>query len=134
MKYAPIKIAAVLALGILGCNSQNSSIAPVTATVTHSGTSVTEGVITFMPEKGGKPGSGKINSDGTVTWTTYTEGDGLTKGPGKLTFTPPPIPIPENLKPGDSLPKHKLADLAPEEPSITVNDGSNTLTVELVKK
>ncbi|PQO31390.1 hypothetical protein C5Y96_13705 [Blastopirellula marina] len=128
-----LTVAALFLLGICGCDSKSGELAPVSATVTSKGSPVTEGTLTFTPEAGGKPGSGKINSDGTVTWTTYKEGDGLTKGAGRLSFAPPPVPIPENLKPGESLPTHALAGMSPKETTITVNEGSNTLAIELVK-
>lgn len=128
-----LTVAALFLFGAIGCNAQSGDVAPVTATVTKGGSPVTEGTLTFSPEAGGKPGSGKINSDGTVTWTTYKEGDGLTKGSGRLSFAPPPVDIPETLKPGESLPTHALAGLSPKEKTITISEGSNTLTVELVK-
>jgi len=108
-------------------------MAKVSGTVQANGSPVSEGTLTFYPTQEGKPGSAKIGSDGSFTMTTYTEGDGLVKGPGRIEFTAPQIEPEGELKPGQSLPQHELHGYRPKEKEITVEEGSNNLTIELVK-
>ncbi|MCC9608544.1 hypothetical protein LOC68_09740 [Blastopirellula sp. JC732] len=116
-----------------GCNQNGAALAPTSGTVTADGKPVNGGTITFIPAVEGKPSSGAIQSDGTFKMTTYKDGDGVVIGSGTISFSPPPVTIPEDLKPGQSLPTAPYSGYKPAAPNVTIVSGSNTLTVELTK-
>ncbi len=133
MKSLVIASLCVAMVALVGCNSKSSDLGDVTGTVTYNGEPITEGTLAFVPSTGGKPGTGVINDDGSITMTTYEEGDGLSKGTGRIMYNAPELPTPTDLKPGQDIPKHELYGLVPKEKEITITDGTNTLTIELVK-
>ncbi|HUQ72287.1 MAG TPA: hypothetical protein VM165_22365 [Planctomycetaceae bacterium] len=79
---------------VCGCGGGEFETAPVRGTVSCEGTPVTSGTITFSPiaegavDKPGKPGMGKIGSDGTFVLTTYKEGDGAIIGMHEVFYAP----------------------------------------------
>ncbi|EAQ78733.1 hypothetical protein [Blastopirellula marina] len=130
-----IAAAAILLLVSTGCGSSGGiATAPVQGTVTWEGEPVTAGAITFRPSAAGKSASGKIQSDGTFELGTYHETDGAVIGPGVLSYTAPRAELPKNLRPGQSLPKGQYTGLTPQDASIEIHDGVNTLRIELTPR
>ena len=62
-----------------GCDS-GPATGRVTGAVTYDGEAVEEGTVTFYPTQGGRPATGKIQSDGTYELCTYGDGDGAFVG------------------------------------------------------
>ena len=128
---------------VVGCGrSSPFPLASVAGTVTFDGKPVTGGSIRFIPSskdgiEAGKVAIGIIQSDGTFRLTSYKEGDGATVGSGTISYTeppstvePPPDATPETWKP----PATPYARLTPSSPDVTIVNGSNELTVELIRR
>lgn len=77
--YLPLLIFCLLPL-VIGCSGGGAlDTAPVTGTVTYNGKPLPYGSVSFRP-KAGSPATGKIQTDGTFTMTTYHDGDGAIVG------------------------------------------------------
>jgi hypothetical protein len=70
-----------------GCGSPDPETAEVTGIVRLDGQPLTSGIVTFTPEAG-RSATGFIQSDGTYTLKTYTDGDGALPGKHIVTITP----------------------------------------------
>ncbi len=81
---AMLSLAAMLGL-VVGCGRSLPTVAPVSGAVTRGGKPVTQGIVSFLPEKG-RMGVGPIGSDGRFTITTFTTGDGAVIGPHQVTI------------------------------------------------
>jgi len=79
-----LSAAALLGLAV-GCGRLLPPVAPVSGAVTRGGKPVTQGIVSFLPEKG-RMGVGPIGSDGRFTITTFTTGDGAVIGPHQVTI------------------------------------------------
>ena len=77
-----VVLAAVL---VAGCGPDLPDTAAVSGTVTYDGQPVTQGTVTFYPEKG-RSSTGRIQPDGTYTLRTFTEGDGALLGKHTVTI------------------------------------------------
>ena len=89
MSNRPHKVVATVLVSLLivpcwGCGSAGSgtqaTLIPVKGKVTYKGKPVTKGQVTFEPDGYGRPGGGKLQSDGTFVLGTYKEGDGVVAG------------------------------------------------------
>ena len=77
--YLPLLIFCLLPL-VIGCSGGGAlDTAEVTGTVTYNGKPLPYGSVSFRP-KAGSPATGKIQSDGSFTMTTYNNGDGAIVG------------------------------------------------------
>lgn len=83
--------AAILSCAALlaGCGvaSDAPQIAPVRGTVTVDGEPRGGLTVTFYPEVGGRPASGKTEDDGTFVLTTLNTGDGAPVGTSQVAVT-----------------------------------------------
>ena len=66
-------------IGITGCGGGGPVVAPVSGTVTHKGTPLKEGGITFVPAEG-RSAFGRIVDGQIVEVTTLKTGDGVIVG------------------------------------------------------
>ena len=84
-KICPILAMTALAATVsaTGCNF-GPTMAPVTGKVTYQGKAVAEGTVTFYPVAGGRPSTGKIQSDGTYELSSSEPGDGAVVGEYKV--------------------------------------------------
>lgn len=73
---------------LVGCNAEETGLAPVRGTVTLNGKPVTHGHVFARPTDG-RPAVGRIRSDGTYTLGTYTDSDGAKVGQHTVTLAPP---------------------------------------------
>ncbi len=82
----------------------------------------------------GKPGVGKIQSDGSFVMGTYRSGDGAVIGTHRIMFSPPQTELPPGteLKPGEGLPPSRFDGLVPKESHVQVTKGGANFTIELV--
>ena len=74
---------------LAGCGDSGDGppIAPVSGTVTVGGEPRGGLVVTFYPEVGGRPASGKTEDDGTFVLTTLNTADGAPVGTNKVAIT-----------------------------------------------
>ncbi len=85
----------VLGSVVLGCNKSPYELAQVVGTVTIDGQPLTAGSIMFSPNardsnvNSGKPAFGRIQSDGSYSLTTYSDGDGAIAGSHWVTIFSP---------------------------------------------
>jgi len=92
-----LDLVAVVALSsvVLGCNKSPYDLAPVVGTVTVDGQPLAAGSIMFAPNaregnvNSGKPAFGRIQSDGSYSLTTYSDGDGAIAGSHWVTIFSP---------------------------------------------
>ena len=84
IEFQRLLTAVILTMALVGC-SGNTSLAPVTGTVTYLKQPLAEGEITFLPE-GGRPSYGKI-TDGKITDVTNEDGPGVMVGKCKVTIS-----------------------------------------------
>jgi hypothetical protein len=68
---------------VVGCGGDGLETVRVTGTVTIDGKPLTQGTVSFTPEKG-RGATGQIASDGSFTLTTYKKGDGVVLGRHKV--------------------------------------------------
>ena len=68
---------------VVGCGGHGLETERVTGTVTLDGAPLTQGTVSFTPEKG-RGATGQIASDGSFTLTPYKKGDGAVLGPHKV--------------------------------------------------
>jgi hypothetical protein len=92
---------------LLGCSKSPFDLAPVHGTVTIAGRPLTSGKVMFAPAargdatNAGKPALGLIQSDGSYTLTTYSDGDGAVVGDHWVTvFVPDPKSPPKKSEDG----------------------------------
>jgi hypothetical protein len=88
----------VLAIGLLwlasGCGDAHKPV-KLKGKVTLDGEAVEGALVTFMPEGGGRPASGRTGADGVFSLTTLAPGDGVVPGDYKVVIDyvePPPAP------------------------------------------
>lgn len=70
----------------LGCGSGGPPLGQVSGTVTLDGEPVTNGLVTFTPEAGGRGSTGKTDASGKYT-LSFVEGPGALVGTHKVTVT-----------------------------------------------
>jgi hypothetical protein len=107
-----LSLAGLLAAGglvLTGCGSGRPATAKVTGKVTLAGQPVPQGTITFYPQTG-RPATGRLQSDGTYTLTTFDPGDGALVGKHTVTVeavkfsgVEPPKSVEEEMKQGKGL-------------------------------
>lgn len=130
-------------LGVLGCGADSGPPrAPVTGTVTHDGSPVSGGSITFAPigseqTEAGKPATGVVQSDGTFKLGTYKPGDGAVIGKHRILYSPPSTGTGEAEVPegehAENPPPSPYAGLVADPAEIEVASGENKIEVKLVK-
>lgn len=78
----------IVALALIGCGKSGHELdtAPVTGIVKIDGTPATSGFINVVPSKG-RMARGTIESDGSFTLSTYSDGDGAQIGTHAVTVT-----------------------------------------------
>ena len=127
-------------LATIGC-SQRSDIAQVTGTITFEGNPVTHGTISFYPEAGGRPATGKIGSDGTYVLSTFANEDGGSLGEYKVAIDAREVvnapPEPKSLSEEISLAREpatrstpKIKWIVPEKYTSQANSGLTATIVE----
>ena len=144
-KLALLPAAALLLLS-LGCNS-NADIGSVTGVVTFNGKAVPEGTITFYPDAGGRPATGKLQPDGSYELSTASPGDGALIGEYKVAIEAKQVtggaPVHSSLQeeianPGGGGPSkvtwlvpEKYASAANSDLTATVTGGDNNIDFKL---
>jgi hypothetical protein len=81
-RFSVVWVCAWSVLAFAGCE-QRQHVVPVKGKVLFRDAPLKSGSVMFQPE-GGIPASGKIQSDGTFTLSTYDVGDGATVGKNKV--------------------------------------------------
>jgi hypothetical protein len=132
----------LVSLALVGCGS-GAPMGKVTGKVTYNAQPVKDGDLTFVPVSGPadketprQPGVAVIEN-GAFTATTVKPGDGLGVGKYTVSFNArnPPFEAPEydGVGPPPEAPKSEYIGLVPKESQIEIKDGSNDLTIELIK-
>ncbi|MGQ9575168.1 MAG: carboxypeptidase-like regulatory domain-containing protein [Thermoguttaceae bacterium] len=131
-------LAAILVFS-LGCGrSGRPATVKVTGTVTYRGTPVEGATVGFIPEYG-RPASGKTDSNGRFTLSTFAPGDGAVPGQHKVVISdmPPEQPMPgtpeaQAWKPPAPRFPAKYADAATSGFTATVQKGqTNDFTFDM---
>lgn len=86
---------------ISGCDS-GPATGRVAGAVTYNSEAVKEGTVTFYPTQGGRPATGRIQSDGTYELSTFGDGDGALVGEYRIAVEAKSVvggpPAPKSLK------------------------------------
>jgi hypothetical protein len=124
---------------LVGCGSASGK-GKVSGKVTFAGQPVTGGSITFAPlaapnasagaEGGARPATGRVAEDGTFSLSTDEDGDGALIGRHSVVYSPPSA---ATETPDPRTPPSPYFGLVPKEREFEVKEGSNEVTVELVK-
>ena len=131
----------MVGLSLMGCGSKNEyATAPVSGTVSFAGKPLNTGSLLFVPSGGGPSAQANINTDGTYSMTTYSEGDGAIIAKHDVIITALAAPtgglLPEDTKRGydaaaKSLIPEKFGDLAKSGLKVEVKEGDNRVDFEL---
>lgn len=126
---------------LVGCGG-SGNLAPVTGTVTHNGSPVTGGELTFTPVQTGegastaRPASATIQPDGTFAAMTEKAGDGASVGKHLISYSAPSDSADRPEWDGSGSPpevaKSPFLGLVPAVPQVDVAAGKNELKIELV--
>lgn len=126
-----------------GGNGNRPKTAQVSGKVMYDGKPVETGSLLFVPNGGGAPAQGNIESDGSYRLGTFTETDGATLGEFKVMITAWTQPkggpgLPEDAIRGDAGPISLIpeiyGDLDKSGLTATVKDEDNTIDFNLEKK
>ncbi|WP_166830959.1 hypothetical protein [Thalassoroseus pseudoceratinae] len=126
---------------VTGCggSGDQKSTAEVTGTVTFNGQPVTGGTLTFVPQASsdnptpGKPASGKIQSDGTFTLSTYEEEDGAVIGKHAISYGAPAAESSAATDGHGEAAQSPYAGLKPNPATVEIESGSNEIEIKLTK-
>jgi hypothetical protein len=142
----------VLAAQLVGCGGDPNKpkLGKVSGTVTYKGQPVTKGMVTFIPSGGpgrqtGQSATGEIGPSGSYTLTTFEPGDGAVLGEHIVlvqsrqedpSIEGGTMPIPDaqgriNNQPPKDLVPTKYAAVETSPLRLTVQEGSNTLNINL---
>ena len=131
----------LVATVLTGCGGTASvPTAEVKGKVTMNGAPVKGGTIVIAPLMGsGQMASGEVQQDGTFVMTTTKANDGAPIGKSRVSYKPPKVewagtPDDWDSSKGDPpKPKTDYDGMVPKVGEIEVKEGSNDITVELVK-
>ena len=101
----------VMVSAVVGCGQGALSTGKVSGKVTLRGKPITQGKVTFLPEKG-PVASGELGSGGVYTLVTYQSGDGAIIGNCSISITPPTQAAP--------LPGVNIPPPPPPRPEVTI--------------
>lgn len=108
----------ILAVAISGCGQKGQlDTLPVHGTVTMNGKALTTGVVTFVPERG-RLATGKIQSNGMFSLSTYSPGDGAVIGKHRVK-----VSAFENKPPTKRESEEPIKSLIPERYGIESTSG-----------
>lgn len=126
---------------LTGCGEAATSKAQVKGKVTVNGEPVKGGTIVIAPAIGsGELASGDVQPDGTFVMSTSKANDGAPIGKARISYKPPKVEYAGTPDDWDSSkgdpprPKSEYEGMTPKQGEIEVKEGSNELTVELVKQ
>jgi len=123
-----------------GCGEPRQHVVPVKGRVLYNDKPLAFGGVMFQPENG-LPARGTIQSDGTFTLTTYSNGDGGTVGMNKVRVTCFPSQSPEGagdaskgeLPTAGSLIPTRYNDYSTSELTIEIKpEGNDDVVIRLV--
>lgn len=137
-EFAGVIVGLLFSVALVGCSS--GGLAPVSGTVTYNNKPVAGGSLIFSPIAGGgeanpgKPATATIQKDGTYTLGTNGTADGAKIGRHRVSYTPPPLDVPEEKlhDPKFNPPPSPYARLEPKSQEVEVKSGSNKIDIELV--
>jgi hypothetical protein len=118
LRSLPVLVLSLMTLIVTGCGG-SPDIAPVKGKIAFKQTPVTEGTITFYPVAGGRPSTGRIQSDGSYELAYQEPGDGALVGEHKVAIEARKV---TNAAPGPASFADELAsEGAPPPPAAKIN-------------
>jgi len=127
-RWIVLRTALVLvAVLMAGCSDGRAKTAPVRGKVMFNGKAVPNGTVLFIPQAGGPPATGEIQSDGTFTMTTYSARDGAVLGKHKVVI----VAMQDNA---GRMPEDRMPLPPPIIPSKYSSPATSTLSADVLDK